>query len=133
MFPDFNRDAAWTVDQMLNDQAWIFPMIEDQARQLANTVKQVYSPDRPLFDYRPEEFDFGSGLKIIKAAAQEAYFGRGVALVKGLPRAELSGPEYQILTWGIGLCLGVPRPQGRMTHYISAVREAGGSYRHAGR
>ena len=132
MFPDFDKSAAWSVDQMHNDQGWIFPMVEDQARQLANTVKRAYSPDRPLFDYTPEEFDFGSGFEIITAAAKEAYFGRGVALVKGLPRAELSGPEYRILTWGIGLRMGVPRPQGRMTQYISEVRDAGASYRHAG-
>ena len=132
MFPDFNRDAAWTVDQMHDDQSWIFQMIEDQARQLANIVKRIYSPDRPLFDYRPEEFDFGSGFEIITAAAKEAYFGRGVAVVKGLPRAELSSPEYRVLIWGIGLRMGVPRPQGRMTQYISEVRDAGASYRHAG-
>ena len=132
MFPDFDRRAAWTVDQMHNDQEWIFLISDDQARQLANTVKRVYEPDRPLFDYKPEEFDFGPALEIITAAAKEAYFGRGVALVKGLPRAELSVDEYRILTWGIGLRMGVPRPQGRLTQYISEVREAGGSYRHAG-
>ena len=70
---------------MHNDQGWIFPMVEDQARQLANTVKQVYSPDRH-YSIMPESSILARGSRCA-AAAKEAYFGRGVALVKGLPRA----------------------------------------------
>lgn len=130
--PEFDTAPAWTVERMQNDRRWIFPVAEDHARQLADTVKRNYDPERPLFDYAPEGFDLGSGFDTIEAAAKEAYFGCGVTLIKGLPRAVLTGPEYQLLTWAIGLRLGVPRPQGRMTQYISEVRAAGGSYRHAG-
>jgi hypothetical protein len=36
---------------------------------------------------------------------------------------------FELLTWAIGLHAGVGRPQGKASHYISAVRDAGTDYR----
>lgn len=43
----------------------------------------------------------------------------------------MSAGEYRLLTWPIGTHLGVPRPQGAKSHYISEVRAAGQAYRSA--
>jgi hypothetical protein len=43
----------------------------------------------------------------------------------------VSAGEYRLLTWAIGMHLGVPRPQGAKSHYISEVRAAGQAYRSA--
>ena len=43
----------------------------------------------------------------------------------------MSAGEYRLLTWAIGMHLGVPRPQGAKSHYISEVRAAGQAYRSA--
>ena len=55
--------------------------------------------------------------------------GRGVALVRGLPREGLDEKSFELLTWAIGLHAGVGRPQGKASHYMSAVRDAGTAYR----
>ena len=70
---------------------------------------------------------------VLAAALDETKRGRGVALVRGLPRENLDEKGFELLTWAIGLHAGVPRPQGKSTHYISAVRDAGMTYRKIGR
>jgi hypothetical protein len=53
----------------------------------------------------------------------------GLAVVRGLPREGLSAEEFGVLTWGIGLHAGVGRPQGKASHYMSEVKNAGNDYR----
>ncbi|MEK9671888.1 MAG: TauD/TfdA family dioxygenase [Rhodospirillaceae bacterium] len=130
--PAFDTSAAWRVDQLDQAKGWVFPIAENDVRQLARAAKDAFDPERPLFDYRRDDFDLGDGLATITAAAREAYFGCGLSLVRGLPRADLTGPEFRLLTWAIGLHLGVARPQGRASQYISDVTAAGGTYRSAG-
>ena len=57
--------------------------------------------------------------------------GRGVALVKGLPREGVSPEEFELVTWAIGLHFGVARPQDRTSAYINKVKDAGTDYRSA--
>jgi hypothetical protein len=50
-------------------------------------------------------------------------------LLRGLPRDGLTAQEFELLTWAIGLHIGVARPQGKDSQYLSAVRDAGITYR----
>ena len=52
-----------------------------------------------------------------------------MAVVKGLPREGLTAEDFGLLTWGIGLHIGVARPQGVTTQYMSEVRDVGTDYR----
>jgi hypothetical protein len=131
-FPKYDSSAAWRADDMVNDQSWIFRIEDEAATQMAAAVLRGYDADRPLFDYAPSDFDFGPGLDTVRASVREAHFGRGFALTKGLPRGHLSADQFQLLVWGIGLHLGVARPQGRASQYISEVRATGSTYRAAG-
>jgi hypothetical protein len=92
-------------------------------------VRAVYAPDKKLFDYRHDEFDTGSAWPVIERALAQVKQGRGIALVRGLPREGVSEQEFELMTWALGLHTGVARPQGRQTHYISGVRDAGADYR----
>ena len=96
---------------------------------MAQAIRQAYRPGQPLIEYRRDDFDFGAALPVLHAAFAETRDGRGIALVRGLPRDALSEPEFELLTWAIGLHAGVPRPQGKATHYLSAVRDVGTVYR----
>jgi hypothetical protein len=129
---DFDTSAAWRAEDLDRDRRWVFPLADADRARMAEAVKAAYVPDRDLLDYRREEFDLGPGLETVKAAAREAHFGLGLALVKGLPRAGMSPEEFRLLSWAIGLHLGVARPQGKATHYLSEVKSAGMDYRSAG-
>ncbi|MBP8035455.1 MAG: TauD/TfdA family dioxygenase, partial [Burkholderiaceae bacterium] len=121
--------SNWRTADLQNDQRWIF-RVDDEARQeMVRTVTAIADTNKTLFDYSPADFAWSKTLHILSAALEEVKRGRGVALIKGLPREELTAHQFEILTWGLGLHSGVPRPQGKETQYISAVRNAGMDYR----
>ncbi len=131
MLDHFDTSAAWRAPDLAADRRWVFALDAAARTQLADAVTRAADPDRHLFDYTKDDFDLGPGLEVIRAAAHCAYFDRGLALVKGLPRDRLTQPAFRLLVWAIGLHLGVARPQGLASHYISDVRAAGMNYRSA--
>jgi len=126
-----DTSSAWTVPQIENDRAWQFELDQRASEQMATAVRSASDPHRDLLDYEPAEFDLGPGLEVIRQAIKSAQTGQGLALIRGLPREALSAAEFRLLTWAIGLHLGVPRPQGAKSHYVSEVRAAGQNYRTA--
>lgn len=123
--------SAWTLPEVEQDPSWRFELAPSAAKQMAAAVQAVFDPARDLLDHEPAEFDLGSGLDVVRQAITSAQTGRGLALISGLPRDGLSAAEFRLLTWAIGLHLGVPRPQGARSHYVSEVRAAGQEYRSA--
>jgi len=129
--PDVDSPAAWRVSEIENDRGWVFRLDDAERSRLSAAAKALYDPDRPLFDYRRDEADLGPAVETLAAAMKEAHFGRGIALVKGLPRDGMGEKEFELLNWLIGLHFGVARPQGIKSQYISEVRAAGHTYRAA--
>jgi hypothetical protein len=130
MKPASQTSAYWNAAELESDKVhWTFALDERAGRDLAATLAQARDPDKTLFDYRREDFDLGAAEPVITAAFEEVKRGRGVALVRGLPREGIDEEGFRLLTWGIGLHAGVGRPQGKASHYISAVRDAGTDYR----
>ena len=121
--------AAWTAAELDADRRWVFTL-DDRARcDLVAALTQALDQSKTHFDYSRDDFDLGSAYPVLAAAFAEMQRGRGVALVRGLPREGLDEKDFELLTWGIGLHFGVGRPQGGQSHYISAVRDAGNTYR----
>lgn len=128
---DFQSRAAWRVADLNADRSWVVELDDDARRHLAAMMHAAHDPDRPLFDYAASDFDLGPAAAPIHAAFEEALAGRGIALIKGLPRDGMDEAEYKLLNWAIGLNVGVARPQGKASPYIAAVRDAGVDYRSA--
>jgi len=124
-----NSPANWTAAELEADKRWVFVLDDRARRDLVAGVRKACDPAKTLLDYRKEEFDPGSAWPVIAAAFEEVRRGRGVALVRGLPREGLDEKTFEVLTWAIGLHAGVGRPQGKASHYLSAVRDAGTAYR----
>jgi len=125
------RDAsAWTVADLQSDPRWVIALDDDDRADLLGTLRRGLRPGAALLDYRRADFPFGQRvLGRLRAAVDEAQHGRGIALLRGLPREGVSADEFEALTWAIGLHLGVARPQDRLTRYINAVKDVGVDYR----
>ena len=121
--------ARWTAAQLDSERRWTFHIDDDGRRDLLAAVRKAWDPDKSLLDYRRDDFDIGAALPVIEAAMKETKQGCGVTLVKGMPREGLDEKAFELMTWAIGLHSGTPRPQGKATHYISAVRDVGTAYR----
>lgn len=124
--------AAWTPEQLEGDRRWIVELDDSAGRDLIRAVRTAADPDKGLFDYRRADFDLGSAMAPLSRAFAEATHQTGIALVRRLPRTELTETEFSLLTWAIGLHFGVARPQGRATQYLSGVRDVGVEYRSSG-
>ena len=124
--------AAWRVSDLEGDRDWVFNLDDASRAHIAKAVKSAWLADKPLLDYTREDFDLGPGWNVVHAAIDEAHHGRGLALVRGLPRDGLNEKEFELMNWAIGLHAGVARPQGRASQYISPVRDAGTDYRKPG-
>ncbi|HEV7802839.1 MAG TPA: TauD/TfdA family dioxygenase, partial [Burkholderiales bacterium] len=124
-----NSPAAWTAADLDSDKRWFFAFDDDARRDMVAALRKARDPAKTLFDYRRDDFDLGSAWPILEAALAETQHGRGVVLMRGLPRDGLDEKDFELLTWAIGLHAGVGRPQGKQSHYISAVRDAGTAYR----
>src|SRR5687767_4563593 len=105
--------AAWTASDLRQDESWIFELDDNARRDLREAVRRALKPGKALFDYRKSDFDFGYAAPVIAAAFAETKRGRGIALVRGLPREGFSEEDFKLLTWAIGLHAGVARPQGK--------------------
>jgi hypothetical protein len=123
--------AEWRVADLETDRSWVYDIDDAARRDLTQVIKAAYVPDLPLFDYTRHNFELGAAGAVITKAISEAKHGLGLALVHGLPREGLSEKEFELMNWAIGLNAGVARPQGRLSQYISAVRDVGTEYRNA--
>lgn len=124
------RRAAWTAAELAADDAWVLRLTPEETHDMERVVQRAAVPGRPLFDYTRHDFPF-IALPTLQRAFEQTRHGRGIALVKGLPRARLSEDEFALLSWAIGLHFGVARPQGKTSQYLSPVKNTGTNYRSA--
>ncbi len=122
--------ASWFAADLDEDTSWISRLSDSEAEDLITVVRAA--PERELLDYRRCDFPFaGATLDTLGQAFTEVQRGRGISLLKGLPREGVSEEEFALMTWAIGLHFGVARPQDRETKYLNAVRNVGTVYRSA--
>jgi len=120
--------ARWSAKELAADGSWIYELGPVERQTLREAVRSA--PQREhLLDYEQSDFDIGSVATLLEDALAQAKHGRGVAMIRGLPREDVSEKEFELMTWAIGLHAGVPRPQGKETRYLSAVRDVGTVYR----
>jgi hypothetical protein len=124
-----NAPVAWTADDLKQDQSWIYWLTADERADLLSILRKARVPGKPLLEYRKSDFPFSIAVPRLADACRQAQSGRGIALLKGLPREAVSPEEFELLTWAIGLHLGVARPQGKTSQYLSPVKNVGTVYR----
>lgn len=123
--------AAWTVADVEADKSWIHRLSASESAELIAAVRRAGSAERPILDWRREDFAFEKSLPTLTKAFREVRDGRGMALVRNLPRDGVAPAEFKLMTWAIGLHFGVARPQNRASDYITEVKNAGVAYRSA--
>ena len=124
--------AGWFAADLSRDRSWIVVLDATDRHDLLVTLRRGYVLDRPLLSYRRSDFPFATRtVARLKQAIDEAEFGYGVGLLRGLPREGLTPSEFEILVWAIGLHLGVARPQSEASggRYVNVVTNVGDVYR----
>jgi hypothetical protein len=128
---NFDVRAFWLADDLRRDASWIYQLNEAEQHKLLIAVRRTHSVDKLLLDYTQDDFNLTGALGTLTHAFAEVRDGRGIAIVKGLPRESMSEAEFELMTWAIGLHFGVARPQGKASQYLSPVKNVGTVYRSA--
>ncbi len=121
--------AAWTARDLAAARGWALGFSPAQRQRLRDLVKRQAESGRDLLDFTRADFPFGDALEVLDRAMAIVRHGLGIVVLKDFPAADMSEDEYRLLTWAVGLHLGVAVPQGKASHYISDVRDVGTVYK----
>ena len=121
---------AWGAEELRRDHSWIQRLSKAEiegfegalahARGLAKDWLEMTAADFPLDD---------AASAALQRAFESTQTGYGICLLKGFPVDRWSVEEARLVHWGVGLHVGVARPQNRASQVMNDVRDEGGSYK----
>lgn len=121
---------GWRRDDVATDSSWAVRLTDPEIAAFEAGLASARATGLGLFELSRRDFAFGpAALHRLRASVEETQRGRGFQLMRGLPVERWSTEDARLLFWGLGLHLGVPRPQGKASQFMSDVRDAGGTYR----
>ena len=121
---------GWGRADIEKDRGWAVRLTPAQIADFEQALAYAEQAGKSAFDMTPADFPFGGdALAVLRAAAGETQTGRGFQLLRGFPVHKWSVEQIRLLFWGVGLHLGVARPQGKSSQFMADVRDAGTNYR----
>jgi len=120
--------ADWSPEELAADESWILALGAGARADLEDALAVAKRSGRERMELCLRDFPLGRAAPTLERAARQLRQGRGIALIKGLP-SDLSETDFALLTWGLGLHLGVARPQNKASDYLTAVRDTGQTYK----
>lgn len=124
------RPQAWTAQEARQDTSWTLRLSSRQADSIKQALRHARSLDKPLLEWEQADFPLDADTQAFLRQAIATTQGRwGLCLVKGFPVDDWTEEETRMAYWGMGLYMGVGRPQNRASDFITDVRDAGGSYK----
>jgi len=130
MIAHVTHPQGWIRDDIATNASWAIHLTATEVADFEAGLASAKRSEHGMFNLSRSNFAFGpAALARLRASIEETQHGRGFQLMRGLPVERWSVEDARLLFWGIGLHLGVPRPQGKSSQFMSDVRDAGGNYR----
>ena len=101
--------SAWYGRDMRHSDEWIVRLSPSEQDELEAAV--AATRDRPMIGLTKADYPLPTLGPRLEALLDELLFGRGFALVRGLPAGRWDRETMARAYWGIGLWLGRPRSQ----------------------
>ena len=125
----WGHPRAWRRADMEADSGWRWALSPAARDGLLRAVDHARRLDRPILAMTADDFPLSSPAAEAVRQAFATVQGRwGVCLLSGVPVREWSEADTRLAHWGIGLHVGVARPQNAASEVINDVRDAGGAY-----
>lgn len=119
--------AGWTKEDLVRSDAWIYRLTETDIAELDDVVSGLEKQNTDIKDITRDSFALpalGSKLDAIK---EDVLWGRGFAVIRGVPVARYTRRQSAIAFWCIGLHVGVPVSQNAKGHLLGHVTDLGGT------
>jgi len=130
MIEPIKEPRGWTRADLENSTSWIYPLTAEDIDGLRQALAHALASGKSRFEMSGADFPIDAALRArLTAIVESTQHEYGFKLMRGFPVGDYSEEELRIFYWGLGLQLGVPRPQGKASSFMSDVRDAGGVYR----
>lgn len=130
MIEPIEEPRGWTRADLENDTSWIYPLTDEDIDGLRRALAHALATGKSRFEMSGADFPIDAALRArLASIVQSTQHEYGFKLMRGFPVGDYSEDELRTFYWGLGLQLGVPRPQGKASSFMSDVRDAGGVYR----
>jgi len=126
--PVFDNPQAWYGPEMAARTDWIHEFANDEIAEIDRAVRHAESTGREIIDIRQDDFPLESLKPVLAAVRQEALWGRGFTLFRGLPIDRMTRRQSALAYYGLGLYLGEPVCQNGKGHTLGHVTNLGLDY-----
>lgn len=124
------RPQAWKAQDVQRDTSWTMRLTSEQADGFTLALQHAKKASKPLLEMTQEDYPLPDvSRQALERAIETTQRRWGLCLVKGFPTDEWSEADMRLAYWGMGLYMGVSRPQNRASEVINDVRDAGGGYK----
>ncbi len=121
---------AWTAEELRRDQAWIQRLSEAEVAGFEAGLAHAKGVAKDWLDMTADDFPLNDAARdALQRAFASTQTGFGMCLLKGFPVDGWSAEDARLVHWGVGLHVGVARPQNRASQIMNDVRDEGGSYK----
>ncbi|KAK9416792.1 hypothetical protein SUNI508_09490 [Seiridium unicorne] len=121
---------SWTAEDAYRDKSWIQYLSHKEHDGFQSALEHALKVNKPFLEMTQEDYPLPPVSQQALSCALATVKGRrGMCLIKGFPTDKWTESEMRLAYWGIGLYMGVARPQNRAGEVIVDVRDAGGGYK----
>lgn len=119
--------AGWTKDEIAGSDAWLYELTTSDIAELDAVVSGLENRKIAINEIGRNDFDFPTLSARLAAIKNDVLWGRGFAVVRGVPVERYSRLQSAIAFWCIGLHVGVPVSQNAKGHVLGHVKDLGGT------
>lgn len=128
--PDDAVPHAWLAQDLRNDSSWKHRLSTSAIAGLETALAHARAGNKHWFEMTADDFPMGQAARAeIGEAFASTQRGYGACLLQGFPVERWSADDCRLALWGLGLHVGVARPQNKMSEVMNDVRDVGASYK----
>jgi hypothetical protein len=117
--------AVWTGDEMRARSDWMIELSPEHIAELSAALEAVDRPGVELAEIDKADFPLPTLAPVLADMVDELMDGRGFVLVRGVPVESLTEHQVELMTWGLGLHVGIALQQGAGANLLMHVRDQG--------
>ncbi|NKB50178.1 MAG: TauD/TfdA family dioxygenase [Alphaproteobacteria bacterium] len=121
---ELSGPGVWLGPDIQNDRDWIMQLDGDDVAEIDAALAAVKAAGTPI-PFPASAFPLQNFTKKIDTLVEAVSRGRGLMLMRGLPRERYSDEDCELIYWGIGVHIGMPVSQNRRGHVLGHVRDEG--------
>jgi hypothetical protein len=119
--------ACWAGVEMAATDAWLHHLTAAEIADLDATVTALDASGVDIKDIGPGDFALAVLGPVLDGMKRDILWGRGFAMLRGVPVERYSRRQAAIAFWVVGLHVGVPVSQNAKGHVLGHVKDLGGA------